>query len=465
MIHILKHTHPHLQSPPSLRARVGSVLALSLIACGLIVTTISGALAQEEDAPKGIEVPVSAQQVKRVLIALPPAINQGASADTVGISERLSSGVERALTLSGYFDFLERELYPQDPSAEGMNPNFTSWFNAGTQGLVKIAFDLQAGDDVKVTLKLFDIDQKKPISLAGGVDQTVTLKRDPAVLQAHIARFVNQVVKYYTGTEGFFGTRIAAIRKVGRNKELVMVNPDGSRVGTLAKSGGINLLPSLAKGKIYFTSYRDGGPNLYLYERGKVSRISGRKGINMGGVLSPSGGFLAASLSFQGSSEIYLLNPKSGDVLRRLTRNGRIDISPTWSPDGKKIAFVSDREGSPQIWVMNSDGSNQKRLTYQGKYNQSPRWSPNGDLIVFSSRDEKYVFDIFTIDPNDPSKITRLTQNQGNNVEPSWSPDGRHIVFSSTRTGRSELYIMTSDGFTQRRLTNGGGFTSPSWGE
>jgi TolB protein len=152
-------------------------------------------------------------------------------------------------------------------------------------------------------------------------------------------------------------------------------------------------------------------------------------------------------------------------VLRRLTKNGRIDISPTWSPDGKQIAFVSDREGSPQIWVMSSDGSNQRRVTYQGRYNQSPRWSPNGDLIVFSSRDEKYVFDLFTIDPNDPSKITRLTQNQGNNIEPSWSPDGRHIVFSSTRTGVSELYIMTSDGFTQRRLTKGGSFTSPSWGE
>lgn len=442
-----------------------SMLFVRLVTFISFFSLMTHAWAQEDDAPQGIEVPVSAQQVKRVLIALPPAINQGASADTIGISERLTSGVERALTITGYFDFLERELYPQDPSAEGMNPNFTSWFNAGTQGLVKIAFEIKSGDDVELTLKLFDIDQKKVVSLAGGVDQAVTLKKDPAVLQAHIAGFVNQVVKYYTGTTGFFGTRIAAIRKTGANKELVMVNPDGSSVSTLSKSGGINLLPSLAQGKIYFTSYRDGGPNLYLYERGEVSRISGRKGINMGGVLSPSGGFLAASLSFQGSSEIYLLNPKSGDVLRRLTQNGRIDISPSWSPDGKKITFVSDREGTPQIWLMNSDGSAQTRLTYQGKYNQSPRWSPNGDLIVFSSRDEKYVFDLFTIDPNDPSKITRLTQNQGNNVEPSWSPDGRHIVFSSTRTGRSELYIMTSDGFTQRRLTQGGGFTSPSWGK
>ena len=132
-----------------------------------------------------------------------------------------------------------------------------------------------------------------------------------------------------------------------------------------------------------------------------------------------------------------------GEILRRLTRHKSIDISPTWSPDGKQIAFVSDREGSPQLWVMNADGSNKRRLTYQGKYNQSPDWSPKGDLIAYTSRDENFVFDIFTVDPKDPTQVRRLTQNQGNNEEPLFSPDGRHIVFSSTRTGRSELYIMT----------------------
>ena len=456
----MHHTPLHTTRFSLLRG-LPSIVALALC----LISAVS--FAQEADAegePQGIDVPVTAGEVKRVLLALPPAINAGSSADTTGVGERLNAHLERALSLSGYFDLLERDLFPTNPSTEGMNPNFVAWFNSGSQGLIKAAFELQ-GESVTLTLKLFDVSKKSPVALAGGVDQRVTLKRDPALIKAHVARFINQVIKHYTGGEGFFGTRIVAVKKNGRSKAIVLVNPDGSGVSTLTKSGKINLLPSISKGRVYFTSYRDGGPNLYRYDRGRVSTISARKGLNMGGALSPSGRFLVASLSYQGSSDIYLLNPETGDILRRLTKTSSIDISPSWSPDGKQIVFVSDREGSPQLWLMNADGSNQRRLTFQGRYNQSPSWSPKGDQIAFTSRDEKYVFDIFTIDPKDPTKLTRLTQNQGNNENPSWSPDGRHLVFSSTRSGISELYIMTSDGFTQRALTKGGGYSSPSWGE
>ena len=67
---------------------------------------------------------------------------------------------------------------------------------------------------------------------------------------------------------------------------------------------------------------------------------------------------------------------------------------------------------------MNADGSNQRRLTFQGDYNQTPDWSPKGDLIAFTARDERAVFDIFTVRVSD-GVIQRLTQNQGNNEEPT----------------------------------------------
>ena len=113
---------------------------------------------------------------------------------------------------------------------------------------------------------------------------------------------------------------------------------------------------------------------------------------------------------------------------------------------------------------MNADGTDPKRLTFQGDYNQTPAWSPKGDAIAFTARDERNVFDIFTVRVSD-SVITRLTQNQGNNEEPTWSPDGRYLAFTSTRTGRSEVYLSNPDGRFQRKLsTRDGVYLTPSWG-
>lgn len=449
----------HAQSQPFKRL---AAPYLTILLTLFYILTASSSLVHAQSSSEGIDVIVQPSQVARTTIATPPPINVGSSPDTIGLSEQVIGTLNQSLNISGYFDLLERELYPGDFASEGMKPKITGWFNAGAQGLVKSSFEI-SGRQIKLSLKLFDIDQKRLIALSEGVDQEVLLPSNPKVIRAHIHRFVNQVIKFYTGSAGFLGSRIAAVRKGSKGKNIVYVSADGRSVESVIRGGGINLLPHLASGQLYFTSFRNGGAHLFTYQRGKVKGISARKGINMGGVLSPNGRLLAAVLSYQGSSDIYLLNPKSGEILRRLTRHKSIDVSPTWSPDGRRIAFVSDRDGSSQIWVMNANGSGKRRITFKGQYNQSPSWSPKGDLIAYTGRDEKFAFDIFTVDPNNPQKLTRLTQNQGKNEEPSFSPDGRHIVFSSSRTGRSELYIMTIDGFTQRQLTRGGGYLSPSW--
>ncbi len=149
--------------------------------------------------------------------------------------------------------------------------------------------------------------------------------------------------------------------------------------------------------------------------------------------------------------------------MTRLTSEPGIDTSPTWSPDGRQIAFVSQRGGSPQIYVMNADGSAVRRLTYQGSYNQTPRWSPRGDLIAFTARDERAVFDLFTINVQ-TGQVSRITQDQGSNSDPTWSPMAGSS--SSSRPALRQVELVGSHarrGDAQQQAHHGGDYSTPGW--
>ena len=146
----------------------------------------------------------------------------------------------------------------------------------------------------------------------------------------------------------------------------------------------------------------------------------------------------------------------------RLTYNGAFDASPVWSPDGRRIAFDSDRDGNWEVYVMNADGSGVTRLTGNDAVDGSPSWSPDGRRIAFDSkRDgnrEIYVMNA------DGSSVTRLTHNPADDGYPSWSPDGRRIAFDSKRDGNREIYVMNADGSGVTRLTyNGANDLFPDW--
>ena len=112
---------------------------------------------------------------------------------------------------------------------------------------------------------------------------------------------------------------------------------------------------------------------------------------------------------------------KSGD-LTRLTRNSRVDTSPAWSPNGRELAFVSDRSGYPQIYIVDREGVNLRRLTFTGYNNTSPAWSPEGNKIAYVSM-VRGRGEIKTIHPTGTG-LQRLTFD-GGNEDPSWSPGGR----------------------------------------
>jgi hypothetical protein len=153
----------------------------------------------------------------------------------------------------------------------------------------------------------------------------------------------------------------------------------------------------------------------------------------------------------EGNDEIYIMNA-DGSQPMNLSNNPASDVFPAWSPDGARIAFTSNRDGNNEIYVMNANGAYQVRLTNHWATDEYPAWSPDGTRIAFASkRDGDY--EVYVMNP-DGTNVTRLTDTPALNDQPAWSPDGKQIAYESERDGNKEIYVMNADGTSQTRLTN-----------
>jgi len=152
-----------------------------------------------------------------------------------------------------------------------------------------------------------------------------------------------------------------------------------------------------------------------------------------------------------GNPEIYVINT-DGTGATRLTENPAGDYAPAWSPDGARIAFYSERDGNAEIYVMDADGSNLTRLTKNPANDYAPAWSPDGKKITFHSHRYLGAGRIFIMNA-DGSNVTRLTDPAWDDWSPAWSPDGRQIVFNSSRNNHRDIWLMNADGSGMKNLT------------
>jgi TolB protein len=168
---------------------------------------------------------------------------------------------------------------------------------------------------------------------------------------------------------------------------------------------------------------------------------------------SPDGRKLAFVSRRDGNSEIYVINA-DGSEQENLTQHPARDSHPSWSRDGRKLAFVSRRDGNSEIYVMNADGSGLRNVTRAPSNDLDPAWSPDGRAIAFVKMIQKKCgpnrpgipcnYPYLYVVNGDGSGLRRLTTHWASLVNPSWSADGKTIRF-----GR---YLVQADGSGQTGL-------------
>lgn len=301
---------------------------------------------------------------------------------------------------------------------------------------------------------------------------------------------------------GFMGERMQSVWK----KAFYWITLVGLALSVLLLLG----CSASTEQQIIFVSESDGDQEIFLLDIGKGSAIQLTKNSaqDFGPIWSDDREKIAYLTDESGNLEINQID-RNGEAVTRLTRGERINAndSAAWSPNGDRLAFVSQRESisgasNPELYVLEPNRGNPTRITFNQAQDRLGDWSPDGEWLVFYATDansepglwlrnpsgvnliqltqgrdteavwspdgERIAFvrtkddnvDIYLVAKSnpgtwrDPVQELRLTQVPESDASPDWSPDSKLLAFVSYRDGNAEIYTMRADGARQQRLTN-----------
>ena len=265
-----------------------------------------------------------------------------------------------------------------------------------------------------------------------------------------------------TGTRGIAHTRVA----FERAQRIWLVDSDGEGATAVTPPGFV-LSPSWSPrgDALTYVTLNPWAVVIRDVQSGRVRTVVSGAGTYISPVFTADGASVVYAFGADNGTDIYTVPIGGGQPRRLSVGHGSENVSPSLSPDGRRIAFTSGRVGHPEIYTMDADGTNVDLLTPidggTGAYRVGADWSSNGQSVAFQSGQGSKA-QVMIISLRD--RGTRQVTSDGANEDPSWAPDGRHLVFVSDRGGSKQLWVLDVETGRTRQLTHGGASVrNPAW--
>ncbi len=467
----------HTSSTPPAARRLWSVCALAVAGGAWLLAgggaphaaAVAGLAARDVQQQSEVILSLSGEAGARPRYAVPDFIARSADAETVAAARVMGEVLWNDLAFEREFYMIPRDTYKSVPAAKALaDIPFDRWRELGADGLVVGTVERASPTTFRVEVRLYDARAKRSV-MAREYNGTLTNPRLYAHTAADDIHLQQRALRGVARTKLAFisdrdGERVAGAPQARGVKEVYIADYDGANQRRVTVTRKLNLTPTWSPDgrAIAYTSYRRDFPDIYLslIFQGTLENPTNGEGQNWLPAWSPDGSQICFVSNRDGNAELYVMQ-RDGSGVRRLTNHPAIDSTPTWSPSGTQIAFTSNRSGSPQIYIVDTDGRNLHKITGES-YCDRPTWSPAPfNEIAYASRTgpgyDIRIYEVAT------GERRQLTWGEGSNESPAYAPNGRHLAFSSTRTGRSQIFVVGRDGRDARQITRDGVNATPDW--
>ncbi|HVN24241.1 MAG TPA: hypothetical protein VMT71_09730 [Syntrophorhabdales bacterium] len=407
-----------------------------------LVVSICLTLAVEPVSAK-VSLDIYGQSYKKVTIATPPFKSDNGAKVKSDMGDLLA----KDLDMSGFFIVAPKTVMDKQLTDEGVKKEeirFENWRSLGIELVCKGLLQTQ-GEGLTLEVYLYD-------SSDGTLLFAKRYRTTADDWRRLTHRLADDIIQAVTGERGIMSSRVLFVSGGRQGKDVYIADLDGANQKKLTGYGKLLVSPCLSPDGKYlaFTSYKDGRPNLFVInvERQNEIYVDREEGVKL-----PSTWLDKRTLVYTHTSGKYstiLTANVETKEKKVLMRQEGILTSPSFSPDGKRMVFVSDMYGTPQIFIKDVSSGESKRLTYAGNYNTAPALSPKGDLIAYSCKtDGALEICIMKADGTEP----RILTDGGVNDSPQFSPCGRYILYSSANGKKAGVYLMLHNGDNRRALS------------